>query len=275
MGAELTISETLVMRVLREELERDGSLPVVEFKGVSKSFGSKKVLDRVDLVVRRGEVLVILGGSGTGKSVSLRQMNGLDHPDEGQVFVDGVDISHFTEEQLGPVRRKVGMLFQGGALFDSMTVFENVAFALREHKPEMPEEKVAERVFEVLGFVNLGRDVAQLLPSSLSGGMKKRVSLARTVSLKPDVLLYDEPTTGLDPVTGMTINRLITDLNVRLKTTSIVVTHDITSALFVADRIAFLKNGRFAFIGTPDEARTSDVADLRAFLAAEETAHEG
>jgi phospholipid/cholesterol/gamma-HCH transport system ATP-binding protein len=275
VGAELTISETLVMRVLREELERDGSLPVVEFKGVSKSFGSKKVLDRVDLVVRRGEVLVILGGSGTGKSVSLRQMNGLDHPDEGQVFVDGVDISHFTEEQLGPVRRKVGMLFQGGALFDSMTVFENVAFALREHKPEMPEEKVAERVYEVLGFVNLGRDVAQLLPSSLSGGMKKRVSLARTVSLKPDVLLYDEPTTGLDPVTGMTINRLIADLNVRLKTTSIVVTHDITSALFVADRIAFLKNGRFAFIGTPDEARTSDVADLRAFLAAEETAHEG
>jgi len=271
----LTISETLVMRVLREDLERDGTLPVVEFKGVSKSFGSKKVLDRVDLVVHRGEVLVILGGSGTGKSVSLRQMNGLDHPDEGQVFVDGVEISHFTEEQLGPVRRKVGMLFQGGALFDSMTVFENVAFALREHKPDLSEEKVAERVYEVLGFVNLGRDVTRLLPSSLSGGMKKRVSLARTVALKPDVLLYDEPTTGLDPVTAMTINRLIADLNSRLKTTSIVVTHDITSTLFVADRIAFLKNGRFAFIGTPDEARTSDVADLRAFLAAEEIVHEG
>ena len=263
------------MRVLREDLERDGLLPVVEFRGVSKAFGSKKVLDRVDLVVRRGEVLVILGGSGTGKSVSLRQMNGLDHPDEGQVLVDGVDISQFTEEQLGPVRRKVGMLFQGGALFDSMTVFENVAFALREHKPDLPEEKVAERVYEVLGFVNLGRDVTRLLPSSLSGGMKKRVSLARTVALKPDVLLYDEPTTGLDPVTAMTINRLIVDLNTRLKTTSIVVTHDISSTLFVADRIAFLKNGRFAFIGTPDEARTSDVADLRAFLAAEEIAHEG
>ena len=271
----MTISETLVMRVLREDLERDETLPVVEFRGVSKTFGSKKVLDRVDLVVRRGEVLVILGGSGSGKSVSLRQMNGLDHPDEGQVLVDGVDISAFDEEQLGPVRRKVGMLFQGGALFDSMTVFENVAFALREHKPDLSEEKVAERVYEVLGYVNLGRDVARLLPSSLSGGMKKRVSLARTVSLKPDVLLYDEPTTGLDPVTAMTINRLIADLNIRLKTTSVVVTHDITSALFVADRIAFLKNGRFAFTGTPDEARTSDVADLRAFLAAEEIVNEG
>ena len=167
------------------------------------------------------------------------------------------------------------MLFQGGALFDSMTVFENVAFALREHKSEMPEEKVAERVYEVLGFVNLGRDVARLLPSSLSGGMKKRVSLARTVALKPDVLLYDEPTTGLDPVTSMTINRLIVDLNKHLKTTSVVVTHDITSTLFVADRIAFLKNGRFAFIGTPDEAKRSEVADLREFLAAQEIAHEG
>jgi len=267
----LTISETLVMRFVREDLEKDPSLPVVEFRGVSKTFGSKRVLDDVDLKVMRGEVLVILGGSGSGKSVSLRQMNGLDHPDEGEVYVDGVEISRFDEEQLGPVRRKVGMLFQGGALFDSMSVFENVAFALREHKHEMPEEKVAERVYEVLGYVNLGRDVARLLPSSLSGGMKKRVSLARTVALKPDVLLYDEPTTGLDPVTSMTINKMIVDLNTRLKTTSVVVTHDITSALFVADRIAFLKNGRFAFIGTPDEARQSDVPDLRAFLAAEES----
>src|SRR5262249_17980902 len=152
----------------------------------------------------------------------------------------------------GSVRRKVGMLFQSGALFDSMSVFENIAFALREHT-SLDEQGIARRVGEVLGFVNLGRDVERLLPSSLSGGMKKRVSLARTVALKPDVLLYDEPTTGLDPVTSMTINRLIVDLNTRLSTTSVVVTHDITSALFVADRIAFLKNGRFVFIGTPEE----------------------
>lgn len=245
--------------------------PIIRFRGVTKSFGQNAVLRSVDLDVRRGEVLVILGGSGTGKSVSLRQMNGLDHPDEGRVLVEGLDITDLPEEELVPVRRKVGMLFQGGALFDSMSVFENVAFALREHTP-MTEEEIAARVHEVLSFVNLGPDVCGLLPSSLSGGMKKRVSLARTVSLKPDVLLYDEPTTGLDPVTSMTINRLIVDLNKRLSTTSVVVTHDITSALFVADRIAFLKSGRFVFVGTPEEARTSSVPELRAFLAAEEEA---
>ena len=243
--------------------------PVVELRGVSKAFGSKVVLDAVDLSVRRGEVLVILGGSGTGKSVTLRHMNGLTHPDAGEVLVDGVEVSRLPEEDLGPVRRKVGMLFQMGALFDSMTVFENVAFALWEHTA-MTDSEVGARVREVLGFVNLAPDVMPLLPSSLSGGMRKRVSLARTIALKPDILLYDEPTTGLDPVTSMTINRLIVDLNMRLATTSVVVTHDIASALFVADRIAFLEKGRFAFVGTPDEARRSDVAALRAFLAAEE-----
>ncbi|MCL4809574.1 MAG: ATP-binding cassette domain-containing protein [Thermoanaerobaculia bacterium] len=245
--------------------------PVVELRGVSKAFGEKVVLDAVDLTVARGEVLVILGGSGSGKSVTLRHMNGLTHPDAGEVFVEGVEISRLAEEALVPVRKKVGMLFQMGALFDSMNVFENVAFALWEHT-KMTDAEVAGRVAEVLGFVNLAPDVMPLLPSSLSGGMKKRVSLARTISLKPDVLLYDEPTTGLDPVTAMTINRLIVDLNTRLSTTSVVVTHDIASALFVADRIAFLEHGRFSFVGTPGEARRSEVAALRAFLAAEEPA---
>ena len=243
--------------------------PVVELRAVSKAFGEKVVLDAVDLTVRRGEVLVILGGSGTGKSVALRHMNGLTQPDSGEVFVEGVEVSRFAEEELGPVRQKVGMLFQMGALFDSMTVFENVAFPLWEHT-KRTEAEVAARVEEVLGLVNLGPDVLPLLPSSLSGGMRKRVSLARTISLAPEVLLYDEPTTGLDPVTAMTINRLIVDLNQRLATTSVVVTHDIASALFVADRIAFLEKGRFAFVGTPAEARSADVAALRAFLAAEE-----
>jgi len=245
------------------------SEPVVELRAVSKAFGEKVVLDAVDLAVARGEVLVILGGSGSGKSVTLRHMNGLTQPDAGDVLVEGVEVSRLAEEELGEVRRKVGMLFQMGALFDSMTVFENVAFALFEHTT-MTGEEIAARVVEVLGFVDLGPDVLPLLPSSLSGGMKKRVSLARTIALKPDVLLYDEPTTGLDPVTAMTINRLIVDLNSRLATTSVVVTHDIASALFVADRIAFLEKGRFAFVGTPGEARSSDVAALRAFLAAEE-----
>jgi len=261
----VTFSETAVMRFVKAD--RPASASIIELKHVSKSYGSKRVLDDVSLSVTRGEVLVILGGSGTGKSVSLRQMNGLEQPDAGEVWVDGVEVSGLPEEDLVPVRKKVGMLFQSGALFDSMTVFENIAFALREHT-SWPEEQISARVAEVLGFVNLGRDVERLLPSSLSGGMRKRVSLARTVALKPEILLYDEPTTGLDPVTSMTINRLIVDLNERLATTSVVVTHDIVSALFVADRIAFLQNARFAFIGTPEEAQTSGVADLRAFLAA-------
>ena len=261
----MTISETAVMRFVRAD--RPAGAPIIEFKRVLKAYGSHRVLDDVDLTVRRGEVLVILGGSGTGKSVSLRHMNGLEQPDAGEVWVDGEEISRLPEEALVPVRKKVGMLFQSGALFDSMTVFENIAFALREHT-SWPEERISDRVAEVLGFVNLGRDVERQLPSSLSGGMKKRVSLARTVALKPDVLLYDEPTTGLDPVTAMTINRLIKDLNGRLGTTSVVVTHDIVSALFVADRITFLKNARFAFTGTPEEAKASDVAELREFLSA-------
>jgi phospholipid/cholesterol/gamma-HCH transport system ATP-binding protein len=245
----MTFSETAVMRFVRAG--RPGGASIIDFKHVSKAYGSKRVLDDVNLSVMRGEVLVILGGSGTGKSVSLRQMNGLEQPDAGEVWVDGVEVSELPEEELVPVRKKIGMLFQSGALFDSMTVFENIAFALREHT-SWSEEQISARVAEVLGFVNLGREVERLLPSSLSGGMKKRVSLARTVALKPEILLYDEPTTGLDPVTSM----------------SVVVTHDIVSALFVADRIAFLQNARFAFIGTPEEAQTSDVADLRAFLAA-------
>jgi len=261
----MTFSESAVMRFVKGA--QPARAAIIEFRHVSKAYGSKRVLDDVSLKVMRGEVLVILGGSGTGKSVSLRHMNGLEQPDSGEVWVDGVEVSELPEEDLVPVRKKIGMLFQSGALFDSMTVFENIAFALREHT-SWSEEKIAARVAEVLGFVNLGSDVERLLPSSLSGGMKKRVSLARTVALKPDILLYDEPTTGLDPVTSMTINRLIVDLNERLATTSVVVTHDIVSALFVADRIAFLQNARFAFVGTPEEAQNSDVADLRAFLAA-------
>lgn len=247
--------------------------PVVELRSVSKAYDGKVVLDAVDLSVTRGEVLVILGGSGSGKSVTLRHMNGLTHPDSGEVLVEGAEISGLAEEELVPVRKKVGMLFQMGALFDSMSVLENVAFALWEHTT-MTDAEVSARVTEVLGFVDLGPDVLPLLPSSLSGGMRKRVSLARTIALKPDVLLYDEPTTGLDPVTAMTINRLIVDLNTRLATTSVVVTHDIASALFVADRIAFLEKGRFAFVGTPGEARRSEVAALREFLAAEKAAPE-
>jgi phospholipid/cholesterol/gamma-HCH transport system ATP-binding protein len=265
----LSLTESAVGRVVAQEEGHEKGAPIIEFRGVTKKFGSHLILNAVDLSIRRGEVMVIMGGSGTGKSGSLRHMNGLERADEGRIVVDGHDITDLSEDDLSLVRRKIGMLFQGGALFDSMTVFENVAFALREHT-SMTEKQIVHRVEEVLGYVNLGRDIERQLPSALSGGMRKRVSLARTVALKPEVLLYDEPTTGLDPVTSMTINRLIRDLNQRLSTTSVVVTHDITSALFVADRIAFLKSGRFIFTGTPAEAKASEVADLRAFLRPEE-----
>jgi phospholipid/cholesterol/gamma-HCH transport system ATP-binding protein len=243
---------------------------IISFRAVSKAFGEKIVLDNIDLDVIRGEVLVILGGSGSGKSVALRQMNGLDHPDSGTVLVDGVDVARLKEDELIPIRLKVGMLFQSGALFDSMTVFENLAFPLWEHT-KMTDAEIRERAVEVLGLVDLEPAILPLLPSSLSGGMRKRVALARAISLKPAVLLYDEPTTGLDPVTAMTINRLVTDLNSRLATTSVVVTHDITTALFIADRIAFLKDGRFVFCGKKEDALSSDVPDLRAFFEAGET----
>jgi phospholipid/cholesterol/gamma-HCH transport system ATP-binding protein len=194
-------------------------------------------------------------------------MNGLDHPDEGEVLLDGERISGLGEDDLVAVRKRVGMLFQGGALFDSMTVFDNVAFPMREHGTK-PEAEIEARVLSLIALVGLEPDVAPLLPSSLSGGMRKRVSLARTIALEPHVLLYDEPTTGLDPVSATTIGRLIVDLNKRLSVTSVVVTHDIALTLVVADRIAFLKDGRFEFIGTREEALGTSVPELREFLTA-------
>ncbi len=234
------------------------------YKDLRKSFGAKPVLKGVDLRIGRGETVVVLGGSGSGKSVLIRHTIGLHRPDAGEVWVDGTEISGFSEEELMPVRRKVGMLFQGGALFDSMDVFENVAFALREHT-DMDEARISERVREVLQLVEL--DAAEeLMPSDLSGGMRKRVALARAIALSPEGILYDEPTTGLDPITAGAINALIRSLQAALNATSVVVTHDIKSAMTVSDRIAFLHDGRLAFIGTMDEALSSSERRLREFL---------
>jgi phospholipid/cholesterol/gamma-HCH transport system ATP-binding protein len=240
--------------------------PFVEFQDLYKAYGSKQVLRGASVKVYRGEVLVILGGSGTGKSVTLRHMLGLEYPDAGRVIVEEEDITELPEEELYRVRKKFGMLFQSGALFDSMTVFENVAFPLREHT-ELSDEEIARAVREKLELVNLPNS-EHLMPVDLSGGMRKRVGLARSIVLDPKVILYDEPTTGLDPITSQTINELIVDLQAKLNVTSVVVTHDIHSAFSVGDRIAFLHQGVFEWVGSMDEARDTDHPRLRDFLKA-------
>jgi phospholipid/cholesterol/gamma-HCH transport system ATP-binding protein len=240
--------------------------PFVEFVDVHKTYGVKTVLRGANLKVYRGEVLVILGGSGTGKSVTLRHMLGLEPPDSGRIVVEEEDVTDLPEEELYRIRKKFGMLFQSGALFDSMTVFENIAFPLREHT-DMNDDEIARAVRERLELVNLP-NTEHLMPVDLSGGMRKRVGLARSIVLDPKAILYDEPTTGLDPITAQTINELIIDLQAKLNVTSVVVTHDIHSAFSVGDRIAFLNQGVFEWVGSMDEARDSDHPKLREFLKA-------
>lgn len=237
----------------------------VRFEDIYKAFGPKKVLEGVSFEIRRGETMVVLGGSGSGKSVLIRHIIGLHRPDAGRVFVDGEDIVDYDDDQLVPVRKKVAMLFQGGALFDSMSVADNIAYGLREHT-DLDEERIAEIVRAKLALVGL-EDVEALMPAELSGGMKKRVALARSIAMDPQCILYDEPTTGLDPVTANTINELIRDMQQRLEVTSVVVTHDIESAFFVGDRIGYLFEGRMHFVGTVDEARASTEPRLRRFLS--------
>lgn len=234
------------------------------FDEVYKSFDSKEVLRGLTLLIRRGEVLVILGGSGTGKTVILKHIVGLVPPDKGRVFVNGEDISEFDENALLPVRRRVGFLFQGGALFDSMSVFDNVAFPLREHT-QMTEPEIASKVQEKLKLVGL-ENIDWMMPDKLSGGMRKRVALARAIILEPEALLYDEPTTGLDPITTKWVSKLMRSVHENLGITSIIVTHNIQSAMTVADRIAFLYRGRIKVVGTPDEIRAMDDPIIQEFL---------
>ena len=201
----------------------------------------------------------------TGKSVLLKNIVGLLRPDEGEIWIDGEEVSKFTEEQYFPVRKKCGMVFQHPALFDSLTVYENVAFGLRKHY-QMPEDKVRARVRECLSLVNLS-GVENKMPVEISYGMQKRVSLARTVAIEPKILLFDEPTTGLDPVTTNAVNRLIFDLSRKLKTTSIVVSHDMGCALEIADRIVVLDKGEIVEFGTPDELKKSEQPLVKDFLS--------
>ena len=237
----------------------------IDLHKLYKAFDGNQVLQGLDLTIEAGEILTILGGSGTGKSVLLKLIIGLLKPDAGQILVEGEDIVPLLEEELLKVRRKVGMLFQGAALFDSLSVRENVAFPLREHT-RMTEAEVRGRVEEVLALVGMA-GVEEKLPSELSGGMRKRVGLARAIALTPRIVLYDEPTTGLDPRNVDKINELITDLRAKLHVTSVVVTHDIQSALRISDRVALLSDGRVADTGTPAEIAQAKHPVVQEFLA--------
>jgi len=239
--------------------------PFIEIRNLYKSFDGKAVLQGLDLVVYRGETLVILGASGSGKSVLLRHINALLRPDSGEVFVDGDRLNDLDEDEMVPVRKKVAMVFQLGALFDSLTVYGNVSYSLREHT-RMTDEQIHERVAELLALVEMS-GTESLYPAQLSGGMKKRVALARAIALQPKAVLFDEPTAALDPLVARKIDLLIRTLQRRLGLTSVVVTHDLQCAFMVGDRFALLDGGKIRFQGDVQAVRQSRDELLREFLA--------
>ncbi|MGD9014591.1 MAG: ABC transporter ATP-binding protein [Candidatus Omnitrophota bacterium] len=228
---------------------------MIEIENLYKSFNNHRVLDGLSLNIEAGKTTVIIGGSGCGKSVLLKHIMGILRPDKGRLLIDNQDITNLEEEKFNSLRLRMGMVFQSGALFDSLTVGDNVGFALIEHK-HLPKDEIAQRVRESLAMVGLA-GIENLMPAELSGGMKKRVALARAICIKPEIILYDEPTTGVDPITADIINDLIKDLHDRLKVTSIAVTHDMKSAYKIADRIAMLYRGRIIACGSPDEIRNT------------------
>lgn len=237
---------------------------MLELQNVAKTLNRQKILRGLNLHVDEGENVVIIGRSGGGKSVMLRHITGLMKPDAGKVVFKGADLTTLGEEELNPYRREIGMLFQNGALFDSLSVEDNLAFPLREQK-ELNESEIAQRVGEALEAVDLPNQQKKM-PAELSGGMRKRVALARAAISRPSLMLYDEPTTGLDPIVADSINRLIIRLGERLSMASIVVTHDMTSAYMIADRIAYLHEGRIYFEGTPQEVQSSEDPLVRKFV---------
>lgn len=237
---------------------------IIELKNVHKSFDSKQVHIGVNLSIRRGENITVLGGSGSGKSVLLKEIIGLIKPDEGEVIIENENIVPMDESELVHVRKKMGMLFQGAALFDSLTVAENIAYPLRESNNHS-EDEINEIISTNLELVGLP-GIEDKLPSDLSGGMKKRVGLARAMAMNPKILLYDEPTTGLDPPNISRINHLIRNMQEKFGITGVIITHDVKSALEISDRIAFLYNGRIIFEGTVNEAQNTDIELLNDFI---------
>lgn len=237
---------------------------MIEVINLWKTFNGHQVLKNLNLIIKKGETMVIIGCSGCGKSVLLKHIIGLLRPDLGQVFIDGQDITRASEKELNKTRLKIGMLFQGSALFDSMSVGENVGFILREHT-DADEITIFKRVRESLQLVGL-KGIENLAPSELSGGMKKRVGLARAICARPDIILYDEPTTGIDPVMAAAINNLIRSLHDKLEVTSIAVTHDMVTAYKIADRISMLCDGQILETGTPHEIKNTKNAIVKQFI---------
>jgi phospholipid/cholesterol/gamma-HCH transport system ATP-binding protein len=239
---------------------------IIDVRGLCKAFGEKPLFENLDLQVLRGETLTILGASGCGKSVLLKMLVGLVEPDRGAIFVDGQDLVPLSEEALLPMRARLSMLFQGGALFDSLSVAENVAYPLRR-QPRFAAGEIAGRVADALSVVGLP-GIEAMMPADLSGGMKKRVALARAIAPEPEIILYDEPTTGLDPISTRRIDDLIRSVQARMRITSIVVTHDLPSAFLVSDRIALLADRHIHAVDGNRRFRESADPAIRAFLSA-------
>jgi phospholipid/cholesterol/gamma-HCH transport system ATP-binding protein len=238
---------------------------IIQIKNLKKKLGNKVVLDGLNLNVKRGESLVIIGRSGVGKSVLLKNICGLMKPDEGEIYIDNIEITKLNETELTKVLTKIGFVFQYAALFDSLTVGENVGFFLYRYRKDLGKERIREIIKEKLALVHL-YNIEDLMPSQISGGMKKRVGIARACAIEPEILLYDEPTTGLDPITADAINNLMIEMREKLGVTMIIVTHDMASAYKVGDRIAMLHNGKIIFEAPPEEFKNSDNPYVRQFI---------
>ena len=239
--------------------------PVLQARGLKKAFGRQQVLRGVDLSIEQGLVTVIIGGSGSGKSVLLKHLIGLLHPDEGEVLFHGRPVEDMAGRELLDFRARIGMLFQNGALFDSMNVYDNVAFPLREHRRDMSRAEERERVLNSLHELGL-RNIEEKFPAELSGGMRKRVALARATILGPEIILYDEPTTGLDPIMIKAVDDMIAETQERLSVTSVVISHDMASTFRIAHRVAMLYQGQIIAYGTPEQIRNWDDPVVQAFI---------
>ncbi len=239
---------------------------IVRIKGLSKSFKEKHILKDINLDIQKAENVVVLGKSGSGKSTLIKCMIGLMEPDEGEICIFGQDMSQIDYDELNRFRTRIGFLFQSGALYDSMTVYENLAFPLRHHKKEMGKEKLDQLIHEVLDNVGLP-EAGDMMPAELSGGMSKRIGLARTLILKPEIMLYDEPTTGLDTATAKEISQLILDLQRKYKISSLIITHDISCAKMVADRVVMLKEGVIIAEGSYDDMENNHDEWIKSFFS--------